>query len=64
LLCDADAADLPMQTLPPASSPCCFASFADYFLASAQECTLTWNGITLYGTFDFGGGYDNSASGP
>jgi predicted porin len=57
LLCDADAADLPMQTLPPASSPSCFASFADYFLASAQECPLTWNGITLYGTFDFGGGY-------
>ncbi len=57
LLCGAEAADLPTKPLPPASAPSCFASFYDYAMASAQECPLTWNGITLYGTFDFGGGY-------
>jgi len=47
LLGGARAADLPAQTLPPLSAPSCFTSFVDYFLASAQECPLTWNGITL-----------------
>jgi predicted porin len=54
LLCGAEAADLPAL---PASTPSCFASFVDYFLASAQECPLTWNGITLYGILDYGAGY-------
>jgi len=59
-LCGARAADLPAQTLPPLSAPSCFASFVDYFLASAEECPLTWNGITLYGTIDVGGGYQTN----
>ena len=57
LLGRAEAADLPPQALTPASPPSCFASFVDYFLASAEECPLTWNGITLYGTIDMGAGY-------
>ena len=57
LLCRAEAADLPAQAPPPASAPSCFASFLDYFLASAEGCPLTWNGITLYGTIDMGAGY-------
>jgi hypothetical protein len=58
LLCRAEAADLPAQTPPPASAPPCFASFVDYFLTSAQECPLAWNGVTLYGRLDFGCGYE------
>ena len=57
LLGRAEAADLPPQAPTPASPPSCFASFVDYFLASAEECPLTWNGITLYGTIDMGAGY-------
>ena len=57
LLCRAEAADLPPQAPTPASAPSCFASFVDYFLASADECPLTWNGITLYGTIDMAAGY-------
>jgi hypothetical protein len=57
LLCGAEAADLPTPAPSPASPPSCFASFADYFFASAQECPLTWNGITLYGILDYGAGY-------
>jgi len=57
LICGARAADLPTQMPTPASAPSCFASVADYFLAAAQECPLTWNGITLYGTIDIGAGY-------
>ncbi len=59
LLSGARAADLPTQTLPPLSGPSCFASFVDYFLASAEECPLTWNGVTLYGTIDVGARVSN-----
>ncbi len=62
LLCGARAADLPTQPLPPLSAPSCFASFVDYFLASAEECPLTWNGITLYGTLDYGAGYQTNGA--
>ena len=58
LACVAEAADLPSQTLPPVSAPSCFASLADYLLASAEECPLTYAGITLYGTLDVGYGYE------
>ncbi len=57
MLCDAQAADLPAQTPQPASAPSCFASVLDYLLASAEECPLTWNGISVYGTIDMGAGY-------
>ena len=65
LLCGAEAADLPArwtQAPSPVSPPSCFASFVDYFLASAQECPLTWNGITLYGTLDYGAGYQTNGA--
>ena len=56
-VCEAQGAD-PLTKAPvPAVAPSCFASVASYFQASAQECPLTWNGITLYGTIDTGGGY-------
>ena len=61
LLCRAEAADLPAQTRQPASAPFCFASVLDYLLASAQECPLTQNGITVYGTIDMGAGYQHGA---
>jgi predicted porin len=54
----AAAADLPLKApvqAPPV--PSCFASPISYFEASAAECPLTWNGITLYGAIDTGGGY-------
>jgi hypothetical protein len=53
------AADLPTKapaTLAPATS--CFASFYDYVSSSAQDCPLTWNGITVYGAIDIGVDYD------
>jgi predicted porin len=62
LLCGARAADLPAQTLPPLSAPSCFTSFVDYFLASAKACPLTWNGVTLYGTLDYGAGYQTNGA--
>ena len=62
LVCGAHAADLPTQPPTPASAPSCFASFVDYLLASAEECPLTWNGITLYGTLDYGAGYQTNGA--
>ena len=54
----ARAADLPVKAPAPASpAPSCFASPVSYFEASPVECPLTWNGITLYGAIDTGGGY-------
>ena len=58
LVCGAQAADLPAQAATPASAPSCFASLADYLLASAEECPLTYAGITLYGSLDGGYGYE------
>jgi predicted porin len=62
LVCGAQAADLPTQAPTPASTPSCFASFLDLFLASAEECPLSWNGITLYGTLDYGAGYQTNGA--
>ena len=62
LVCRAHAADLPTQPPTPASAPSCFASLADYLLASAEECPLSWNGITLYGTLDYGAGYQTNGA--
>ena len=52
----AQGTDLPTISAP-APVPSCFASATTYFQASPQECPLTWNGITLYGTIDIGAGY-------
>ena len=57
IACPVQGADLPLKAPPPASVPTCFASATSYFLAGPQECPLTWNGITLYGSIDVGAGY-------
>ena len=43
----------------PPSTASCFASFHDYMSASAQNCPLTYMGITLYGQIDVGAGYSS-----
>jgi predicted porin len=50
------AADLPTKA-PPAPAASCFASLQDYMYSSAQDCPLTWNGITVYGAIDMGADY-------
>jgi predicted porin len=63
--CDASAADLPRQQqagsgapAPVATDPC-FASLYDFLVADPDDCPLAWNGITLYGRFDYGLGYES-----
>ena len=63
--CEASAADLPSQQqaapakpAPPAANPC-FASLYDFAIADPDDCPLAWNGIRLYGRFDYGAGYDS-----
>src|SRR5271168_4833119 len=53
------AADLPTTKTPPAPilAASCFDSVYAYMSASAQDCPLTWKGITLYGAIDVGAGY-------
>src|ERR1700677_3358483 len=50
------AADLPAvgpaPAAPPGTAAC--ASFHEFI---ATGCTLTWNGITIYGTYDVGVGW-------
>jgi predicted porin len=58
----AQAADLPTLKGPPATTPStvsCFASFYDYMSAGAQDCPLTYMGVTLYGQVDVGAGYSS-----
>jgi hypothetical protein len=47
----------PQQIEAPPPSPC-FETLYDFAMASAEECPLTWNGLTLYGTIDVGASYD------
>ena len=50
----ADAADAPADGIPP--PPNCFDSLTAWLNSSAQDCPLTWNGLTLYGRIDVGAG--------
>ena len=65
--CDASAADLPSQQQAAPSAPAplaanpCFASVYDFLIADPDDCPLAWNGIRLYGRFDYGVGYDSTA---
>jgi len=60
LVAGAQAADLPTKKAPATPTAInCFASFYDYMNSTADECPLTWKGITLYGTIDVGGGYES-----
>jgi predicted porin len=52
------AADLPTKKEAPPAAPSCFSSFMAYLDSTPASCPLTWNGITLYGTIDMGGGYE------
>jgi predicted porin len=63
--CEADAGDLPGQQqaalanpASPAANPC-FASLFDFAIADPDNCPLAWNGIKLYGRFDYGVGYES-----
>ena len=56
----AQAADLTSSAGSAASlATSCFASYYDFANSTAQNCPLTWNGITLYGAIDVGGGYSS-----
>jgi predicted porin len=55
----ANAADAPRASQAEAQPPSpCFASLYDFARASAEECPLSWNGLTLYATLDVGASYD------
>jgi predicted porin len=55
----AQAADLPTKKAPPPPPPApnCYASFMTWLDSTAQDCPLTYAGVTLYGQIDAGGGY-------
>jgi predicted porin len=56
---EANAADAPLASPTGAQPPVpCFTSLYDFAMASAEECPLSWNGLTVYGTIDVGGSYD------
>jgi len=58
----AKAADLPTsKPAPPPPPTSCFASFYNWLSASAQDCPLTYMGITVYGQIDVGVGYSSHA---
>ncbi len=46
------------STAPQLSATPCFASLTDFVMASPDDCPLSWNGITLYGRYDIGAGYE------
>jgi predicted porin len=60
IACVARAADLPTQPETPAedSSRPCFASLFNFLTSSPEDCPLTRNGVTLYGRYDVGAGYE------
>jgi predicted porin len=57
--CLAHAADLPSKKTveAPGASPNCFGSFWNWLNASADECPLSYAGMTLYSSIDVGGDY-------
>jgi hypothetical protein len=65
LACHAKGADLPSQQQAAPAKPAplatksCFASLYDFLSADPDDCPLAWNGIRLYGRFDYGAGYDS-----
>jgi predicted porin len=61
---EAGAADLPTEPPTPAQPAApgakpCFASLYDYLTSDPDDCPLSWNGVTLYGRFDYGAGYES-----
>lgn len=61
----ASAADLPSQQQAASSPPAplapnpCFGRLYDFLIADPDDCPLAWNGIRLYGRFDYGVGYES-----
>jgi predicted porin len=53
-----DLPALPQSPGEPAATPCFSGLFA-YLTASAEDCPLSWNGITLYATIDAGVTHDS-----
>ena len=57
----AHAADVPTKKAPepaPAAKPNCWGNYGwDWLKSSADDCPLSYAGITLYGTLDVGLGY-------
>jgi predicted porin len=59
----AHAADiLPTTKAPPASAPNCYASFWTWLQASVSDCPLSYMGFTLFGTLDWGLGYESNGA--
>jgi hypothetical protein len=54
----ANAADAPVASQNSTQPEPCFASLYDYLTASAEDCPLTWNGVTFYGRIDVGVTHD------
>lgn len=61
---NAPAADLatpqptPALSSAPAANPC-FASLYDFLTSGPDDCPFAWNGVILYGRFDYGAGYES-----
>ena len=56
----AHAADLPTTKGPPPPPVNCFASFWTWLDSTAANCPLSYAGFTVYGTLDWGVGYEFS----
>ena len=55
----ARAVDLPALPQAATATPApCFASLQAFLTSSPEDCPLTWNGVTLYGAYDVGAGYE------
>jgi hypothetical protein len=56
----ARAADAPPGGIPPPLN--CFDSLTVWLNSSAEDCPLAWNGLTLYGRIDVGGGFQTEGA--
>ncbi len=59
----AHAADLPTTKGPPPPPVNCFASFWTWLNSTAADCPLSYAGFIVYGTLDWGVGYESHGGG-
>ena len=59
----AHAADLPTTKPAPAPKPNCFSSFWTWLNSSADECPVSYAGLTVYAAIDVGLGYESNGAG-
>ena len=60
----AHAADLPTTKAPATPPPAnCFSSLWAYLNATAADCPLSYAGVTVYATLDYGVGYESHGAG-